>query len=196
MSEKSKIERFKKGFKLGIMLTLIFQAVTLLDFLSMATAEFGTRVFVHRFWDFGFPFSMFSGMYASFFGEANFLGFVLNIIFAIIFSLSLALIFGYVNSLKSLIKSKFFVVGFLFGVIMLIGLNFISYFLNRDPLCFDCMDNFGFPLIFGRNGGFVTHTEISWYLLSKNIIIWGIFCFYSGFLFDLLQRKFLQKELK
>jgi len=69
MSEKQTSNKFSKGFKSGLLLSLIFQLVTLIDFFAMASGEFGTRSFVHRFWDFGFPFSMFGGMYAVFLGD-------------------------------------------------------------------------------------------------------------------------------
>lgn len=160
----------------------------------MASGEFGTSSFVHRFWDFGFPFSMFSGMYAVFSGDGNFLAFIFNIIFAIIFSLLLGLIFKHNDDLKSLIKSKFFTLEFSAGIILLIILNILSYFLNRNPMCFDCIDEFGFPFIFGNHGGMLTDTEISWYLLSKNLIIGGLFSFYFGYFVGLFARNRLVKK--
>ena len=196
MSENQTNNRFGKGFQFGLILFLVFQIVTLIDFVSMVTAEFGTSSFVHRFWDFGFPLSMFAGMFAAFSGDGNFLGFILNIIFAIIFSLSLGLIFIYVSSLRILVKSKFFIIGFSAGIILFVALNFISYIQNEDGSCFDCMMFFGFPFKFVGHGGFVTHTEISWYALSKNFIICGLFSFYLGFFADLMQRKLFEKSLK
>lgn len=196
MSKNLQIKDFKKGFGLGTVLFLIFQAVTLLDFLIMTIGNSGGSIIVHRWWDFGFPFSMSSSMYGVFPGNTDFLGFSLNIIFAIIFSLSLGLVFKYTNSLRDLIKSRFFIIGFLVGISLLICLNVFSYVQNQDVRCSDCMEFYGFPFTFVGHGGFVTHTLISWYALSKNILVLLVIGFYIGFFVNLIQTKLSAKNLK
>jgi len=106
------------------------------------------------------------------------------------------LIFKNTDDLKSLIKSKFFVLGFLAGIVLLIVLNFVSYTQNFGNGCDDCMTFFGFPFNFIGHGGFVTITQIFWYPFSKNLIIGGVFSFYLGYFIELLARNRLMKKMK
>lgn len=194
MNESPKNNRFKKGFKFGLILSLIFQLITLVDFIALTTAELETRSFAHRFWDFGFPFSMLTGMYGIFSGHANFYSFILNVFFTVVFSFSLGLVFKSTNDLRSFVKGEYFIFGFIAGVVLLHFFNFLSSI--QSNLCFDCMVFFGFPYKFAGYGGYVSQTEFYWYPFSQNIIIWLIVCFYSGFLPQLLFTKLAIKRLK
>ncbi len=60
----------------------------------------------------------------------------------------------------------------------------------------DCMEFYGFPFTFVGHGGFVTHTEISWYALSKNILVLLIVSFYVGLVVRFVREQLTAKKLK
>jgi hypothetical protein len=85
---------FKRGFRTGIILSLFAQLFSFLSYVfSLLGRETHPDISVHGFWDIGFPFSMYYGMYDIFHGDLSFTGLVGNIAAAIIFSFILGLIF-------------------------------------------------------------------------------------------------------
>ena len=67
-------------------------------------------------------------------------------------------------------KRGFFIIGFVFGVVLLVAANIYSYRVVEEP-CIDCSVPFGFPLPSGRFGGFITSTDIWWPGLIANAVI-------------------------
>lgn len=96
MSNTQKNKGFKYGFKVGIILSLFAQSISFLSYF-LSLFNFGSRpgIVIHQFWDIGFPFSMYYGMYDLFHGDLNFRGIVGNILIAIIFSIAVGLIFKF-----------------------------------------------------------------------------------------------------
>lgn len=62
-----------------------------------------------------------------------------------------------------------FIIGFLFSIILFVGVNIYSYNL-AFPHCCDMPVFFGFPFEFGSYGGFITLTNIYWVGVVKNLL--------------------------
>lgn len=102
MSKLPENKGFKYGFKIGIILFLLAQLISFLNYIfSVFRINTPPGVSVHGFWDIGFPFSMYYGMYDVFHGDLNFTGLIGNILIAIIFSVAVGLIFKFVQSKNS-----------------------------------------------------------------------------------------------
>lgn len=90
---------FRRGFETGIILSLFVQLFSFLNYLFFSiNFENHSGAFIHSFWDIGFPFSMYYGMYDIFHGDLNFTGLVGDIAAAIIFSFISGLVFKFVRS--------------------------------------------------------------------------------------------------
>lgn len=103
MSKFAANKTFKSGFNLGIILFLFAQVFSfLIYFISTITRTLKTPsgISIHSFWDIGFPFSMYSGMYDIFHGEINFNGILGNILVGTIFSIIVGLIFKFRGNLR------------------------------------------------------------------------------------------------
>lgn len=89
---------FKGGFVLGIVLFLLAQVISFLFyFVSTLILMFKTPagISVHTFWNIGFPFSMYYGMYDFFHGDIDFRGLVGNALFGMFLSFLIGWIFKY-----------------------------------------------------------------------------------------------------
>jgi hypothetical protein len=90
-------KNFKSGFVLGIVLFLLMQAISfILHFFSTAVEIAETPFDISRqwFWDIGFPFSTYYGMYGLE-GKINFTGLVGNIMFGVVLSVGIGLTFKF-----------------------------------------------------------------------------------------------------
>src|SRR5688572_26168797 len=67
-------------------------------------------------------------------------------------------------------KRTFFMVGFVLGLVLIVGANIYSYHVVEEP-CIDCSAPFGFPLPMGSFGGFFTITVIFWPGLIANALV-------------------------
>lgn len=94
-----KNKTFKSGFALGIIFFLLAQVISFLFYVVSTTwlmLKTPAHISVHRFWDIGFPFSMYYGMYDFAHGDFDFKGLLGNLLFALIFSLTVGLVFKFV----------------------------------------------------------------------------------------------------
>ncbi|HSK73785.1 MAG TPA: hypothetical protein VK892_18955 [Pyrinomonadaceae bacterium] len=99
MSKFLRNKTFRGGFTLGIILFLLAQVISFfIYFISTLKLIFNTppNISIHGFWDIGFPFSMYYGMFSFFHGKVNFEGLIGNILVATVFSFILGLIFKFV----------------------------------------------------------------------------------------------------
>lgn len=199
MDKFLKNKTFKEGVSVGGILFLLAQAVSLFSyFISTLVLMLKTPpgISFHGFWDIGFPFSMYYGMYDIFHGDINFKGLAGNILFAIIFSLTVGVVFKVESRTKNLKRNQISIVGFYCGIVCFLSLNYYAFIQNYG-LCFGCVNSFGFPLTFYTvGGGYITNTEISWNALIADILIAVIFSFYFGFISKFIWEKLITKKLR
>jgi len=96
LDEKS----FKQGLRLGFLISLLAQVIEYIYFYVVISITYknSTKISVHYFWQIGFPFPMFYGWYSFSSGHFSLLGFIGNIITAVIFSIIVGFIFKFICS--------------------------------------------------------------------------------------------------
>lgn len=73
--------------------------------------------------------------------------------------------------MKKIKHKKAFTLGGIVGLLLVLGLNYISYLRNLCPETIDdCGWSFGFPFHFYLEGGFVTYSEIIWLGLFLDVL--------------------------
>lgn len=98
MSKLLKNKVFRKGVFSGFVIFLLLQVISYLVYFISSIISFQSGVSTHGFWDIGFPFSMYYGMFSIFHGSFVFISFLGNIIFGIVFSFVFGLIFKFISS--------------------------------------------------------------------------------------------------
>jgi len=98
MSKLIKDKVFRKGVFSGFAIFLAVQIISYLVYLISSIINFQSGISIHVFWDIGFPFSMYYGMFSIFQGSFAFVAFLGNMIVGIIFSFINGLIFKFVWS--------------------------------------------------------------------------------------------------
>lgn len=99
--------------------------------------------------------------------------------------------------MKDLVENKAFVFGFLFGILLffLIG-GTIESRRRGTTICFDCVEEYGFPFTYLETGGFVSITKILWLGLIADVLIAITFSFLIGLIFKFIWSKFTSNELR
>ena len=92
-----KIKILNIGFKLGIILSFLAQLITFNNYFA-SLERLSPDDSMQQVWNIGFPFTTYSGWFLTLSdGKVNFIGLTANLLFAILFSLTLGLIFKIQN---------------------------------------------------------------------------------------------------
>lgn len=92
--------------------------------------------------------------------------------------------------MKTLVKSRVYLVGFTIGLILFLVINFVDYKRKFDGLCMDCDNDFGLPFTIYQSGSFIHSTQILWIALFINIIIFSSLGLALGVLYKLVWSKY------
>jgi len=95
--------------------------------------------------------------------------------------------------MNPLIKSAPFWLGIITGIILSLVIGIVDFHLKFDGLCFDCDNDFGFPLRIYQSGSAVIISQIVWSGLLGNIVIFSLLSVCIGLILHSLWNK---KELK
>lgn len=99
--------------------------------------------------------------------------------------------------MKNLIKNKAFDIGFIIGMFLFILINLWVEKIRRGTgICFDCVEEYGFPFFYLETGGNPSFMKILWIGLIGDIFIAIFFSFIIGLIFKFLWSKPSSKQLK
>lgn len=193
MSNLQENKGFKYGFKLGIIWSFLAQLVTFNNY--FASAKLSPDDVMHQVWNIGFPFTMYSGWFLILSdGEMNYYGLIANLLFAILFSITLGLIFKFKNQLYKFFKNTAFNIGFVLGIVMFLFLQYYDhlrnvwweeklYQLSKEGLSIDIIWSWGLPFPMYYWG------QIFLIGIIGNIVVAIIFSFILGLIFKFVWSK-------
>lgn len=76
--------------------------------------------------------------------------------------------------MKAFTKSVRFLPGIVIGIVLSSVISLMDYNLKFDGLCFDCDNDFGFPLKVYQSGSLIQAAKILWIGVFGNILIFGL----------------------
>ena len=92
--------------------------------------------------------------------------------------------------------NKIFFVGFMFGLLLFLMINYFSYLSFPKPYISHALHKFGFPFAVYADGGFEYTEQILWFGLIADILTALSFSFILGFVFRHIWSKITARQFK
>ena len=189
---------FKIGFGFNI---LIFIVLNIVNY-NRAIEKWARSEFSGYTPIWGFPFYM-----------AHWGTFSLNILIIVACGFIMGLIFRFVwqmmrkiddnlqgwsgwKGMKDLIRNKPFIIGFGFGLLLVLIANIYTLRPESGAICFDCYETWGFPFAMHESGTILHLSNFICAGVVANFFLTIVFSFIVGLVFKFIWSKFTSKTLR